>query len=79
MKNNKKLIVPLMLGLVSVALLTGCKENKRCNCVTTRYGYQAARGIEELGDHANCSELDSEWVAGDSTAQIITKTCIPLE
>jgi len=77
-KNSKRTFFALaaLCCLLTVACLTGCTK-KRCLCVTTRYGYQSVRGLEELGEHANCSELDKEWEASDSSAQILTKTCVP--
>ena len=69
------LLLPLALLLLSVCL-TGCTK-KRCLCITQRKNHQSTRALEELGSHKNCSELDAEWQASDSTAHIITKTCTP--
>ena len=37
------------------------------------------QGLEPLGSHSNCSELDAEWVAADSTSDVLTKKCVPEE
>ena len=73
----KKTIVTIALILV-VACLTGCKE-KRCKCITNRYGELPAVGLEPLGSHKDCSELDAQWTASDSTSDILTKKCTPEE
>ncbi|MBP5644470.1 MAG: hypothetical protein J6W95_00900 [Bacteroidales bacterium] len=75
-RNRTFFAMAALCCLLTVACLTGCTK-KRCLCITERHGYQNARGLEELGSHKNCSELDAEWDAHDSTAQIITKTCVP--
>jgi len=78
MKSKRNLIVLVLLAVVATAVLTGCTK-KRCNCITTRAGFQNARGIEDLGEHANCSELDAEWTSADSTHQLLNKTCTPAD
>lgn len=70
----KKAIVTVALLLI-IACLSGCKE-KRCKCTTLRAGERPAIGLEPLGSHSNCSELDAEWVAADSTSDVLTKKCV---
>lgn len=67
-----------VICLLATVCFAGCTK-KRCICTTVRSGFQNARGIEELGEHSNCSELDKEWVSSDSTRQILNRTCIPEE
>ena len=78
---NKKKIFRVMMVcgvgcLLAAVCFVGCTK-KRCICTTERYGFQPARGIEDLGGHANCSELDEERVADDSTMQYLYKKCVP--
>ena len=76
MKNHKTTVAFAALLLVSAVALTGCTK-KRCLCSTERPKHQTTRALEDLGDHKNCSELDKEWIASDSTSQMIIKTCTP--
>lgn len=73
----KKILVVAAI-LLFIAGLVGCKE-KRCKCTTYRINETPAVGLEPLGDHSNCSELDAEWSAHDSTGDIMNKTCVPEE
>ena len=78
MKKMKILAVALLFVLPLALSTTSCQK-KRCLCVTTRAEHQNARGIEDLGEHKNCAELDKEWVVDDSTRHIIEKKCTPFQ
>lgn len=78
MKSRNRLILLLAVISLTLALFSSCSK-KRCNCLTTRVGYQTARSIEDLGGHSNCSELDAEWIANDSTSELLNKTCTPAD
>lgn len=73
---KKRIALLALLAVVAVATLASC-EKKRCSCVTIRKDHQAAHSLEELGSHKNCSELDKEWMASDSTGDMLLKTCVP--
>ena len=73
----KKTIATVVL-LLLIAGLSGCKE-KRCKCTTFRAGETPAVGLEPLGSHSNCAELDAEWMASDSTNDLLKKACVPEE
>ena len=68
-------VIALLVLLLSFGVVSCTK--KRCLCLTERKAHQTARSYEDLGSHKNCSELDKQWDASDSTAHIIKKTCTP--
>jgi len=72
----KKIFVALSL-LALVAVVTSCKE-KRCSCTTVRGdNMYTSHSLEPLGNHSSCSELDREWLASDSSGDMLFKTCVP--
>ena len=73
----KKILVAAAL-LLFIAVTVGCKE-KRCKCTTLRAGETPAIGLEPLGTHSDCSELNADWEASDSTGDLLTKVCVPEE
>ena len=75
----RKIIVTASL-LVAVTLFSGCKE-KRCHCVTMRPSeiLYPAHSLEPLGNHKNCAELNMEWMASDSSMEMLEKTCVEEE
>ena len=75
-RTRSTLVLSALCILLAAVCLTGCTK-KRCLCTTTRVNHQPTRGLEELGDHKNCSEFDKEWVASDSTGDLLVKTCVP--
>ena len=60
--------------LVLVFSLDSCKA-KRCKCTTFRDKYLPAISLEPKSGHKNCSELNMEWQAADSTHDLLAKTC----
>lgn len=70
----KKFFV-LLSVVASLLVVSSCKE-KRCECTYVRPGYRNSVALEPLGSHANCSELDDQWVANDSTQEMLIKTCV---
>lgn len=66
----------LAVGLVLLFLcVTGCKE-KRCHCITRRSSERLpAHSFEPLDGHKSCSELNKEWMAADSSLELINKEC----
>lgn len=72
---RKITIVAFFLCVASLAMVSCSK--KRCTCTTIRKDHQTARSYENLGSHKNCSELDDEWVASDTTGHLVTKSCVP--
>ncbi len=73
----KKKFFAVMLVL-AVLVVSGCKE-KRCRCTYDRLSERPSTSLEPLAGHKSCSELDKEWMASDSTMEIITKTCVEEE
>ena len=74
----KKVFVALSL-LAALIVLVSCGKEKRCQCTTLRGDgseYRPAVGLEPLGSHASCSELDATWVASDNTGDMLKKTCV---
>lgn len=71
----KKKFVFVCLAAMALCMLAGCKE-KRCRCTTRRAGQLPAVSLEALGSHKSCSELDREWMASDSTGDILSKNCV---
>ena len=74
----KRKVVVLSLAVLFLCFLAGCKE-KRCKCTTNRRGKKPAVGLELKGNHRDCSELNAEWMASDSTHELLTKTCVDEE
>lgn len=69
-----KKILFLMAACASLAVLASC--NKTCNCVTQRAQELPVRCVEKLGNHKSCAELNREWVASDTTGDLLTMTCV---
>ena len=72
--------VMFVLSLCAILLTVSACKAKRCECKTFR-GNEVipAYCYEPLNGHRNCSELDMEWTASDSTQDILKKTCVPEE
>lgn len=69
----KKVIV--VMGLVAaLSIVMACKE-KRCECITIRVDQQPARGLEPLGTHKSCEELNAIWESSDSLHDMLKKEC----
>ena len=75
MMKKKALAAAMMLVVLSLA---ACKE-KRCRCVYDRFSERPSECFEPLDGHKSCSEVDKEWMASDSTFEIIKKTCVEEE
>lgn len=73
----KKFFVALTM-LTLLVCVCACKE-KRCACVTMRADYPVTHSIEPLVGKSDCSEVSKEWPANDTTSDLITMTCVPLE
>ena len=74
---KKKLLVALM-AIGVLALAVACKA-KECQCTSVRSGEPPAHSLEPLGNHKNCSELDRQWTASDSSQDLLKKTCVEAE
>lgn len=70
--------IAIIAVLLIIACISGCKE-KRCKCTTVRANFTPTVGLEPLGSHSNCAELNAEWTAADSSGDILNKTCVPEE
>lgn len=44
-----------------------------------RADYPPTHSIEPLVGKSDCSEVSKEWPANDTTSDLITMTCVPLE
>ncbi|MBR1834736.1 MAG: hypothetical protein IJ785_04435 [Bacteroidales bacterium] len=74
---KKKLLVAFM-AIAVLAVVGACKE-KNCHCTSVRAGEVPAHSLEPLGNHKNCSELDRQWTASDSSQDMLKKTCVEAE
>lgn len=69
----KKILIASALVLL-LASMSSCKE-KRCRCVTSRAHEADAISLVPLGNYANCSEMDRQWMAADSSGDLLVMKC----
>lgn len=72
-----KKFLAIAMTLVLVGMMGACtSKSKRCICTSQRQNYPVCRGIEALGSHASCDDLNRTYVPSDDSTAIVEVKCV---